>query len=90
MRLSRQCFSKTVYSSDRTAPAICEPISWDHLSNSGVYLISLREGRNRQIRRMMDELGHEVLSITRIEFGGIKVKNLIAGKWRKISNTEVV
>ena len=50
--------------------------------------IVLEEGRNRQIRKMMQALGYEVLKLHRIRFGNISLdSDMSAGDW-KILNTE--
>ena len=48
----------------------------------------LREGRNRQIRRMCDMVGLEVVDLIRIRVGPIKLDNLPEGKWRVITAEE--
>ena len=51
--------------------------------------IVLREGKNREIRRMLARLGHKVLRLKRIAIGPITLDRLPAGKSRKISKTEL-
>ncbi len=48
----------------------------------------LREGRNRQIRRMCDMVGLEVVDLIRVRVGPIKLDNLPEGKWRVITPEE--
>lgn len=48
----------------------------------------LREGRNRQIRRMCEMVGLEVVDLIRIRVGPIKLDNLPEGKWRVITPEE--
>jgi 23S rRNA pseudouridine2604 synthase len=48
----------------------------------------LREGRNRQIRRMCDMVGLEVTDLIRVRVGPIKLDNLPEGKWRVITAEE--
>ncbi len=48
----------------------------------------LREGRNRQIRRMCELVGLHVIDLFRIRIGGVKVKDLPEGKWRHITPAE--
>ncbi len=49
----------------------------------------LREGRNRQIRRMCAMLGLEVFDLQRIRIGQIKLGNLELGKWRRLTDAEI-
>ncbi len=53
------------------------------------FLIDLFEGRNRQIRRMCEQLGYEVIRLIREKFGIIEIGNLTPGKWRKLRDGEV-
>ncbi len=45
--------------------------------------MELREGRNRQIRRMMAQVGHPVKRLRRIQIGPLKLKGLRVGEWRE-------
>src|SRR5262249_53425185 len=51
--------------------------------------MTLYEGRNRQVRRMMDAVGHPVRELTRIAFGNLRLKGLAPGTWRKLYPEEV-
>ena len=51
--------------------------------------IVLREGRNRQIRKMCEQLGLEVARLKRIAIGQVKLGMLPQGKWRELSSDEV-
>lgn len=48
----------------------------------------LREGRNRQIRRMCEMVGLEVVDLIRVRIGPLKLDNLPEGKWRMITAEE--
>jgi len=52
-------------------------------------LMELREGRNRQIRRMMLEVGHPVKKLKRVQMGPLKLKGLRAGQWRDLLPDEL-
>ena len=54
-----------------------------------VVLVSIHEGRNRQVRKMFEAIGHQVVSLKRVEFGPIKLNDLPMGKWRKLTSMEV-
>jgi 23S rRNA pseudouridine2605 synthase len=47
--------------------------------------VELAEGKNREIRRMMKSVSHEVTRLKRVAFGGIELGQLPPGKWRNIS-----
>ncbi len=51
--------------------------------------ISIREGRNRQIRRMAEAVGNEVVELKRISIGHLKLGRLGVGKYRLLDEQEV-
>jgi len=56
---------------------------------TGNILISIKEGKNRQIRRMLDEIECEVYKLSRISIGSIKDGSLEIGKWRFLNKQEI-
>jgi len=56
-------------------------------SDSGFGIV-LKEGRNRQIRRMVESLGNEVIFLQRRRVGHIQLGNLEEGKWRYLTDAE--
>ena len=50
--------------------------------------IVLKEGRNRQIRKVASILGHQVIDLQRIAIGNIKLNNLEEGTWREVKKEE--
>ena len=51
--------------------------------------ISISEGRNRQVRKMFDAIGYEVVNLQRISIGNISLGNIPLGRWRHLSNSEI-
>jgi 23S rRNA pseudouridine2605 synthase len=51
--------------------------------------IALSEGRNRELRRMLGALGHDVLRLLRIAVGPVVLGDLSRGEWRLLTATEV-
>ena len=47
-------------------------------------------GRNRIVRRLFEHLGYEVAKLDRVMFAGLTKKNLPRGKWRHLSNKELI
>jgi pseudouridine synthase len=52
--------------------------------------IVLTEGRNRQVRRMVEALDAQVLELVRIKLGAIAIGTLPIGKWRLLTREERV
>lgn len=69
-----------------TAPAKIKLIK--KYKNNCSVRITIREGKNRQIRRMMDALGHPVIKLERISIGKIYLEDLQKGKWRYLTKEE--
>ncbi len=51
--------------------------------------ITIREGRNRQVRRMIEVIGSKVLKLVRIRIGGLTIGDLPIGKYRELTPAEV-
>jgi len=51
--------------------------------------ITLKEGQNREVRRIVARLGHKVRSLHRIAIGRLKLKGIAVGEWRMLTKTEV-
>jgi len=52
-------------------------------------VIAIREGRNRQVRRMCEAIGHPVVHLRRVAIGPIRDPKLKAGQWRDLTPQEV-
>jgi 23S rRNA pseudouridine2605 synthase len=66
-----------------TAPAPVRPIGEREIE------IVLREGRNRQVRRMVEAVGNRVVALQRIGFGPLLLGDLGEGKARRLTSSEV-
>jgi 23S rRNA pseudouridine2605 synthase len=67
-----------------TAPArVSQP-------SAGVLRITIHEGRNRQVRRMCDAVGHPVTRLVRTRIGPIYDRRLKPGTWRPLTSAEVI
>jgi 23S rRNA pseudouridine2605 synthase len=52
-------------------------------------VVRLREGRNREVRRLFEAVGHEVTQLRRVEFGGFSLGTLQPGQWRDVDRQEL-
>jgi len=53
------------------------------------YEIALFEGKNRQIRRMLEGIGHEVRRLRRTAFGSVRLGGMTAGEYRELTPREI-
>jgi 23S rRNA pseudouridine2605 synthase len=67
----------------RTAPARVTPVS------PGVLRLVISEGRNRQVRRMCEAVGHPVRRLVRTRIGPVADRRLAPGSWRPLTPGEV-
>jgi 23S rRNA pseudouridine2605 synthase len=51
--------------------------------------LELHEGRNREVRRLFDAVGHRVIRLKRIKMGGLELGSLEPGQWREVSLGEI-
>ena len=70
-----------------TAPARAENIK--RPKHGFEVKITIHEGRNRQVRRMLEAVGVNVMSLKRISVGSLTLGNLPEGKWRALSDAEI-
>ena len=70
-----------------TSPADVHLVRYEAFAS--VLLVSIHEGRNRQVRRMFSAIGHEVVSLKRVGFATIKLHDLPRGQWRRLNDVEV-
>lgn len=71
-----------------TAPADVVLLNPGLRSRVGVLRLTIREGRNRQVRRMCEAVGHPVQSLKRTRFGPISDRGLKPGEWRELTPQE--
>ena len=77
----------TIGEGERTAPADIRRVR-ESESNSWFEVV-IREGRNQQVRRMFDAIGHSVVRLKRTRIGELEDKQLRIGEWRKLTQLEV-
>lgn len=70
-----------------TAPAKARLIRRD--AQSSLVELTIHEGRNRQVRRMLEAVGHPVLRLKRTRLAFLDIRELPPGHWRELSGDEV-
>lgn len=70
-----------------TSPAIVDVLSSD--TKITKVRISIYEGKNRQVRKMFKAVGKDVISLKRVSFGSIEIKDLHIGEWKYLSEEEI-
>jgi 23S rRNA pseudouridine2605 synthase len=67
----------------RTAPAQVRRVGANELE------LTIHEGRKRQVRRMLEAVGHRVIGLRRVAFGPLRLGELGAGRHRRLTAPEV-
>ncbi len=57
--------------------------------NTSLLEISIHEGRNRQVRKMCQYIGHPVIKLKRVAIGELELGKLEVGKWRYLTSKEI-
>ncbi len=70
-----------------TKPARVERLRAD--DNNTWLIVSLQEGKNRQVRRLAEHAGYRVMRLTRTRFAGLTAEGLRPGQWRELTAAEV-
>ena len=71
-----------------TAPARINYTTTNQKGDTGIS-ITIHEGRNRQIRRMLEAVGHRTLRLKREGYGPLTLGDLKSGQWRYLTDSEV-
>lgn len=72
-----------------TAPAKIRVLDWDDRKGRTKVEITIHEGKNRQVRRMCEAVGHPVHALKRTEFAGLNLSGVKRGEYRKLTAEEV-
>jgi len=70
-----------------TLPAQVRLLSRD--KDESIFEIALREGRNRQIRRMCAQLGCPIIRLVRVAIGELQLRHMEPGQWRHLTQREI-
>jgi 23S rRNA pseudouridine2605 synthase len=72
----------------RTLPADVALLS-PRRTREAALRLTIREGRNRQVRRMCEAVGHPVRALRRIRIGPLEDRRLNPGQWRELTAKEI-
>ncbi len=61
----------------------------DEDKNQSRIMITIHEGKNRQVRKMCEAVGKKVIALHRAKIGNIGVKDIEIGKWRYLKPNEI-
>ena len=70
-----------------TSPAHVRVVRYEAFDT--VLLVTIHEGRYRQVRRMFEAVGHQVVQLKRVGFGPIQLGDLPRGTWRQLTPNEI-
>ena len=70
-------------------PAAADQVAYLDPHTKTDVALELHEGRNRQIRRMMETLGHDIVQLERAKYGTLTTGTLQRGEWRRLTYEEV-
>lgn len=73
----------------KTAPARVKMLSLDKKKGTSIIQLVIHEGRNRQVRRMFEAIGHPVLKLRRERYAFLTLHGLVAGEARELTAHEV-
>lgn len=73
----------------KTAPARAKMLSLDKRKGSAIIELTIHEGRNRQVRRMFEAIGHPVMKLRREQYAFLTLHGLKAGEARELTTHEV-
>jgi len=73
-----------------TAPAAVRFVGTDSVQDTTVWRLIIHEGRNRQVRRMFEAVGHTVRKLKRVRYAFLEVGELTPGEWRRLNESEVI
>lgn len=70
-------------------PAAADQVAYLDSQSKTEVALELHEGRNRQVRRMMEALGHTIVQLERAKYATLTTGSLQRGQWRRLARREV-
>jgi 23S rRNA pseudouridine2605 synthase len=81
--------SGVVIDGKKTSPARVKLKSYDKKSHTSILSLTIHEGRNHQIKKMIEAVGFEVIKLKREKIAFLDVKDLKSGEYRRLTIKEV-
>lgn len=92
-RINIKTFHKLIdgvfYEQELLKASFVEHIKYNLEQNYSIVKIGLKEGRNHQVKNMIQALGYVLLKLNRESFAGINTKGLREGQYRQLTNQEI-
>lgn len=70
-----------------TSPANARLVRHDAFDS--IVMVTIHEGRYRQVRRMFEAVGHQVVQLKRVGFASVQLGDLPRGQWRRLTDAEI-
>ena len=85
----RELRSGIIIDNKKTSKAKVNLKKYDKKTDKSIVELVIHEGRNHQVRKMFEVLGHDVLKLKRETYANLDLTNLKPGEYRKLSNKEI-
>ena len=85
----KQLRNGVVIDGKKTAKAKVNLKKYDKKTDKSLVKIVIHEGRNHQVKKMFESIGHEVLKLKREKYADLNLTNLKPGEYRKLTNKEI-
>ena len=73
----------------KTSKAKVNLKKYDKKTDKSIVELVIHEGRNHQVKKMFESIGHDVLKLKREKYANLDLKNLKPGEYRKLTNKEI-
>ncbi|WP_010622210.1 pseudouridine synthase [Paucilactobacillus suebicus] len=74
----------------KTKPAKTKITNVDQKKKTTIVQVTIHEGRNHQVKKMLKAVGHEVIKLHRESYGFLTLAGVPGGQWRKLRTSEVM
>ena len=85
----KQLRSGIIIDNKKTAKAKLNLKKYDKKTDKSIVELIIHEGRNHQVKKMFESIGHEVIKLKREQYANLDLTNLKPGEYRKLTNKEI-